>query len=834
VRLRSTGGGLDLTVLSTWDGGRQSSTPGQGRRDILRTEDGRVIQLQRNLQAERARADALVARLDVAPWMTAPYRYRSTDVEQALDVLLGLHDVGDEVNVEWSDDSEQTLVRRASSGSLRVRLESRGRLFGLQGEIELDGQSAPLSDVMAALGRGERWLKLGPGSFARIEAKLRQALEAMGRVSTPGRGGGAQLPSATAAHLQDLLGDDVILEGDREYAALLGRVRAAATREPDTPKDLQCTLRSYQREGYHWLTRLASWCAGAVLADEMGLGKTVQTLAVLLDRAELGPALVVAPTSVCGGWLTEAKRFAPTLNVIPYRGPDRTDLLHSVGRGTVLVASYAVMSLDVAALAEVGFATLVVDEAQFVKNPGTRRAAALRRLRADWALALTGTPLENHLGELWSIFHIVSPGLLGGWSHFRDRYAAPIERQGDRAALQTLRRHVRPFLLRRTKAEVAPELPPRTEVVRPVVLTAPERKLYEAVRRRVLDSCLGGTEEDQRFELLAAITKLRLLACHPRLADPTSSLPSAKLEEALELIADLLADGQRALVFSQFTRHLAIVREALDQRGVDYLYLDGSTPPVKRSQLVASWQEGGQSLFLLSMKAGGTGLNLMGADLVIHLDPWWNPAVEDQATDRTHRIGQTRPVTVIRLISQETIEEAVVELHETKRELARNVLEGARAAAALSTDELVDLIRKGGRVENESAEDDGDANETEPESHGIDDVDPSNRSAEDPPCSPVDALERLVSGFPDALRAELGRGRISSAETVTIYSRVAERFLDFARRRAAGGTTPETLNDWADAYLAALTDGSFEAPRSEPRLARAVLNRLKRLAGESG
>ena len=833
VRLRAMGeGGLDLAVRTTWDDGRQASEPGQGPRDILQVDGGQVVQLQRDLQDERARADALAARLDVASRMTSPYRYRLSDPEQALDALLALRDVGDEVKVEWSDVGGRTYVHRASPNALKVRLESRGRLFGVHGEVEVDGEAVPLSEVLEALGRGERWVRLGPGRFARIEAKLRRALETAARVSSPDRRGGAQLAAATAAHLQDLLGDEVQLEGDRAYAALLERVRTAGIHQPEVSDHLKCELRSYQREGFCWLARLASWGAGAVLADEMGLGKTVQTLAVLLDRADLGPALVVAPTSVCGGWLTEAKRFAPTLDVVPYRGPDRSDRLPDIGRGTVLVASYAVMSLDAEALEAVDFATLVVDEAQFAKNPGTRRAKALRRLSADWAVALTGTPLENHLGELWSIFHIVSPGLLGSWKHFRDRYAVPVERHGDQGALQALRRHVRPFLLRRTKSEVAPELPPRTEVVRPVVLSAPERRLYEAVRRRVLDSYLGGTDEEQRFELLAAITKLRLLACHPRLTNPKSTAPSAKLEEALDLIDDLLAGHQRALVFSQFTRHLAIVRESLDQRGIDYLYLDGSTPAAKRSELVDAWQNNGHGLFLLSMKAGGTGLNLMGADCVIHLDPWWNPAVEDQATDRTHRIGQTRPVTVIRLISQETIEEAVVELHETKRELARGVLEGARAAAALSTDELVGLIQQGGMVGGEPADDE--ENPDGAAGSGADAVDadpPGPSEPDDTAACDVAAVAGLVADFAVALNDERSRGRITTG-TAKIYVGTAERFLEFARGRASRPGAPRSLGDWADRYLEALADGSFDAPRSELKLARTVLNRMRGLANE--
>lgn len=836
LRLRPVGdGGLEASLLVEVESGSRPQKPGEGARSRLVVEEGRVVQLSRNLQLERARADELAGRLGLSPHSVASHAYRMTDPEEALDFLLTLADQGDGIVVQWPEEAKRPGVARADSGSFRVRLESRGRIFGLDGEVEIDGETVPLAEVLAALGRGERWVRLGPGRFARIEANLRKALRAADRVaSTDGRGR-TTVGAAVAPILGDLLGDEVEVDGDRDYRVLLDRVRAADRREPEVPEELQCELRSYQVDGFRWLSRLASWGAGAILADEMGLGKTLQALAVLLHRARLGPALVVAPTSVCGVWISEARRFAPALNIMHYRGPDRQDRMKNLGIGDVIVASYTVMALDCEYLEKVSFATLVIDEAQFVKNPGTRRARALRRLQADWAVALTGTPLENHLGELWAIFNTVSPGLFGSWSHFRDRFAAPVERHGDKEALKALVDQTRPFLLRRTKNEVAPELPPRTEVVRPVVLKRAERELYEAVRREILDSFVAGSDEDQRFQLLAAITRLRLLACHARLADPASKAPSAKLETALELLDELLESGQRALVFSQFTRHLALVREALERRRVSYLYLDGSTPAAKRSQLVKEWREGGQALFLLSMKAGGTGLNLMGADCVIHLDPWWNPAVEDQATDRTHRIGQTRPVTVVRLISQATIEEAVVELHESKRELARGVLEGAQAAATLSTDELVDLIRLGGGAEGHIVGDEEEESASSPTGFGTLPVAESVTSNDTSPGAlDLADLERLTKGLQFALKHELANGKIASSGTVQIYTRAAMRLLDYAGSQLERGTPPKPLAEWTECYLEALADGSYKAPKSEATIARTVLNRLKRLQKSSG
>jgi SNF2 family DNA or RNA helicase len=341
----------------------------------------------------------------------------------------------------------------------------------------------------------------------------------------------------------------------------------------------------------------------------------------------------------------------------------------------------------------------VVDEAQALKNPSTRRARAARQLNAGFRIALSGTPLENHLGELWSVFTIVFPGLLGSWEQFRERFASRIERSQDPEASMALSRVLRPFLLRRTKQEVARELPPRTEIQVPVALSEEEWNLYEDARLAAVAELSrqgkGLRNEQQRFQVLAALTRLRLLASHPKLYDSQSAIASSKMRRLLELLEELRSEGHRALVFSQFTSHLALVREELDRVGFTYQYLDGSTPAGARAERIQAFQDGEGELFLISLKAGGTGINLTGADYVIHLDPWWNPAVEDQATDRAHRIGQTRPVTVYRLIARGTIEEQILSLHADKRALVAGVLEGTDAAARLTTRDLLALLEGG-------------------------------------------------------------------------------------------------------------------------------------------
>ncbi|HEY0840338.1 MAG TPA: DEAD/DEAH box helicase, partial [Vulgatibacter sp.] len=404
-------------------------------------------------------------------------------------------------------------------------------------------------------------------------------------------------------------------------------------------------------------------------------------------------------TSVCGGWVREAQRFTPALRPLVFGDlPDheRAAAVAGLGPGDVLVVSYTFLARERELLSGRPFATLVLDEAQAIKNAQTERAKAARALQADVRIVLSGTPLENHVGELWSLFQVAVPGLLGSWELFRQRFALPIERGDSAERREALSRVLRPFLLRRTKKEVAADLPPRTEIDEYVEPSRAERELYEQARlaavARVKGVAGSMSPEKARFEVLAAITRLRLVSCHPALYDPDSTVPSSKLERTLELLAQLREEGHRALVFSQFTSHLGLVRRALEDAGMRVLYLDGGTPGGERQALVDAFQAGEADHFLISLKAGGFGLNLTAADFVLHLDPWWNPAVEDQASDRAHRIGQTRPVTVIRLIARKTIEEQILSLHAQKRELVASILDGSGAAGGLDTADLVRLI----------------------------------------------------------------------------------------------------------------------------------------------
>ncbi|HEX8793634.1 MAG TPA: DEAD/DEAH box helicase [Polyangiaceae bacterium] len=473
------------------------------------------------------------------------------------------------------------------------------------------------------------------------------------------------------------------------------RVRVAADAPlPLPPPSLRATLRPYQAEGVAFLQRLRESGVGGVLADEMGLGKTLQTIAHIAIEKAAGrlhgaPALVVGPTTLVGNWSREIGKFAPDLRVVILHGPERHARWSQVPGADVVVTTYPVLVRDEERFAQQRFHLAVLDEAQAIKNARCQARRALESLQAEHRVCLTGTPVENHLGELWSIFDWLAPGLFGDELGFRRFWRQPIEKRGDVERLAALREAVAPFVLRRLKRDVAKELPPKTEVVLPVELGAEQRELYEAirvaahadVRRAIRAKGLAGST----IAILDALTKLRQVCCDPRLVAMDAARgvrDSAKLQALLDLLDEQLAGGHRALVFSQFTSMLALVGEALRARRIDHLVLTGETRD--RQRVVDAFEEGRADVFLISLKAGGTGLNLVSADTVVHYDPWWNPAAQAQATDRAYRIGQKRPVFVHNLVVAGSVEERVLALQEKKRWLSSTLLGDGGAAAPLS------------------------------------------------------------------------------------------------------------------------------------------------------
>ena len=508
------------------------------------------------------------------------------------------------------------------------------------------------------------------------------------------------LPRVQAGRLEELveaLPSGSELEAPDALRGFTARLRDAAERASDAvPDGLTVELRPYQREGLRWLNALAEAGVGGVLADDMGLGKTLQLITHLLALKDHGaldhPALIVVPTSLIPNWQAEVARFAPALRVLALHGPQRGGDFSQLGTTDIVLTSYALLPRDVVQLRKQPFSLIVLDEAQQVKNPRTQARRAVLSLRAPRCICLTGTPLENHLGELWSQVDLAVPGLLGDEGAFRRHYRVPIERHRDTECQDRLNRRLAPFILRRTKSQVASERPPKTEITRRVVLEGRQRELYESLRLSLTEELREVIAQrgiaHSGIVVLDALLKLRQVCCDPRLVKLEAARgvrDSAKFELLMDMLPALLAEGRKVLLFSQFTEMLKLIAHELDRQRIPYVTLTGETRD--RAEPVRQFQEGEVPLFLLSLKAGGVGLNLTAADTVIHYDPWWNPAAEAQASDRAHRIGQDKPVFVFRLITGGTVEERIEELKARKAELAEAVLEGGGTREKLSFDQ---------------------------------------------------------------------------------------------------------------------------------------------------
>ena len=601
--------------------------------------------------------------------------------------------------------------------NLELGIEVGGRhvnlLPALLGLLEEIPASARLERLMPPGGRVFA-LPIGDGRYVTVPPeRLRILMKVLGELYQGDAADSAfRFPAAKAGSLGSV--DAAFAEPGRPALTWSGataqRDRGCAlaagprgTPAAGPPVGLRAHLRPYQQEGLRWLQHLRAHDAGGILADDMGLGKTLQTIAHLVAEKEAGrldaPALIVAPTSVVGNWRRELGRFAPQLRVQLVRGSERRYKWADTTRCDVALTTYPVLVRDEPLLATRQFSLLILDEAQAIKNPGSQTHQAASRIDARHRLCLSGTPIENNLGELWSLCEFLNPGLLGDADWFRHRFAHPIERGHDRERMRALRAQVAPFILRRTKEEVARDLPPKTEIVRPVELRGAQRDLYESLRvaahaevRQVIASKGIGPST---ITILDALMRLRQACCDPRLlrGETAAEVPeSAKYDLLMELLEQQLAQGRRVLVFSQFARMLALIGAGLDQRELRWVGLTGAT--ADRQRPVDTFQKRQAEIFLISLKAGGTGLNLTAADTVIHYDPWWNPAAQDQATDRAHRIGQTRPVFVYSLIVAGSVEERMLTLQQKKRRLAAGILgpEGGDTAPAALTARDVDNL----------------------------------------------------------------------------------------------------------------------------------------------
>ncbi len=772
-----------------------SCVPGEGSPLQLGQRGGRSVHVRRELQEEPGRVREALAPLEL-PASVRPFTWRLDDPQRALDLVLRLRDHTDDLRLTWASDRPTLASRAATASDLSLRVRSGRDWFGLDGEVQIDGHVVRLQSLLSAALEGHAWVPMSDGQWLRLTDDLRKQLSAAAVASASKKGADASLRAIHAPLLQPLVDAGASLDAPPKWLSYAERCQEAATLSPEVSPALEATLRPYQDDGVRWLLRLAHWAPGACLADDMGLGKTVQTIAVLLARTDR-PSLVVAPTSLLHNWQRELARFAPTLGVRLHHGTGR---VLEAAPGEVLLTTYGVMVQDAAALAAHGFGTTVFDEAHALKNPSSLRSKAARQLGTDFVVALTGTPVENRVAELWSLFQVVVPGLLGSSTAFRERFVTPIELHGDTERRRSLAQLVGPFMLRRTKRQVASDLPERTEITHRVVLSDEERTLYDRARLASM-ARMEGAGPGKRMQILQELLRLRKLACHPKLFDATSDVPSSKLKAVRRLVSDVRESGQRMLLFSTFTSHLALIREALEADGVSIRYLDGSMSPSHRVAEVDAFQSGEGEVFLISTKAGGVGLNLTSATVVAHVDPWWNPASEDQATDRAHRIGQTRPVTVVRFVSAGTIEEQIVALHATKRELADALLAHSGSSRPVALEELVALLTE---APTETAS-------------------PPPTSASASADDGVDATT-LLDHYRQLLDREHQDGTIRTASTVRSYHRAVRNFLAWHQ----GPLDAPTVTASGSAYVEA-AKADRVPHRSDKVYARPALARLARM-----
>ncbi|CDG80754.1 DEAD/DEAH box helicase [Janthinobacterium agaricidamnosum] len=697
--------GLKMQILvRPLPGGGAYYAPGSGAESVFADLDGRPVQARRDLNAERAAQRQMTGSCRVLEEAEEEHgEWLLGQPSTSLQLLVELQELDPEsIVIAWPEGESFRVSKRIDSQQLSMSIKSGKDWFAASGELQVDENKVldlrALLDLMQ--NNKSRFVALGDNQFLALSDELHRRLSALAAFGES-TGDGVRVHPLAAFALEELANDAGGIKADKLWKSHLARLQELENFVPQLPSTLQAELRDYQLAGFAWLARLAHWGVGACLADDMGLGKTLQALALILSRAPDGPTLVIAPTSVCMNWISEAARFAPTLNVTLFGAGDRGDTLAKVQPFDLVVASYGLLQQEAKLFADVKWHTIVLDEAQAIKNAATKRSQAVMALQGDFRMVASGTPLENHLGELWNLFRFINPGLLGSMDQFNLRFAGPIERAQDKraeaGARLRLKRLIQPFILRRTKTQVLSELPPRTEIVLEVDLSPQETALYESLRREALEklAMVEGPASKKAIQILAEIMKLRRACCNPQLVAPELGLASSKLTAFAELLSGLLENRHKVLVFSQFVDHLTLIRQHLDQHGIAYQYLDGATPMHERKVRVDAFQAGHGDVFLISLKAGGMGINLTAADYVIHMDPWWNPAVEDQASDRAHRMGQLRPVTIYRLVAKHTIEESIVDLHQHKRDLADSLLEGSDAAARMSAGDMLGMLQEG-------------------------------------------------------------------------------------------------------------------------------------------
>ncbi len=656
--------------------------PGKGAEKRVVTIGETQKFLVRNLAQEADAFEKLVEKCSSLPnEVKKQHGCELDDFEQILRVLSEMREAG--FVLDWREGAPITVSKKVMPTAMKLSASSGMDWFGISGELKVSEEKViTLQELLEAMeARVGNFIRLGEGEYLQLTRELLRKAEALKTAIIPDKKS-LKLSTAALPMLSSVFDGGL----PQEIQAQLDRIKSAFEKEIPIPTTFQGTLRPYQEDGFRYLARLADCQIGCCLADDMGLGKTIELLALLLREARNGAALVVCPASLCRNWEREAQRFAPTLHTVVLPVTNRQEVLEKAGKGDLVITSYGVLQSEEELFETVAWNVVILDEAQAIKNHLAKRTKSSKQLHGKIRIASTGTPVENNLLELWSIFDFLNPGLLGKASDFESRFCE------NGLPKSSLKRLVSPLIMRRKKSEVLDDLPPKTEILLPVALSSEEQALYEALRRKALEK-LSGEDEKSRIAILAELTRLRRFCCHPSLVSsvPMEPLEGAKVMRLLELARDLREAGNRALIFSQYVDFLHIVRDIFDKEGISYQYLDGSTPPAARMTAVDEFQAGNGDFFLISLKAGGTGLNLTAANYVILTDPWWNPAVEEQAADRVHRIGQSQPVTLYRMITSDTVEERVLELHARKKKSSDEILSESESSG-VSVQELMALF----------------------------------------------------------------------------------------------------------------------------------------------
>lgn len=572
-----------------------------------------------------------------------------------------------------------------------------------------------LAEIFSSYDRKKKYHRLKNGAFITFNEEQKQVMSAlldvMKNYADKKNPDTIKMPLFRALYLDELLAEkeSVELKKNREYRKLIGKMRSYENGDYEVPQSLEAVLREYQRDGFYWIKTLKENGFGGILADDMGLGKTLQILAFLLSEKEQGKVgdelrtLIVAPASLVYNWKKEVERFTPQLSVCVMAGTahERKELIkNQTSNVDVWITSYDLLKRDIELYQDIVFANEIIDEAQYIKNQTTHAAKSVRLVKSSFRMALTGTPMENRLSELWSIFDYLMPGFLYGYTRFRSEIETPIVSDKDEDAMTRLRAMIHPFILRRLKKDVLKELPEKQEEIVTVALSGEQKKLYQAHSQRLKMFLEDQNDEDfaqNKLQILAELTKLRQLCCGPELLLENYKGENAKLETCIELITQAIAGGHKILLFSQFTSMLDLIGEELKKAKIDYYRIDGSVKKEARMEMVEQFQnpQNQVSVFCISLKAGGTGLNLTAADIVIHYDPWWNKAAQNQATDRAHRIGQKHAINVYQLIAEETIEQKICELQQVKEDLAEEVLSGEGISSTqFNKNEIMNLLEK--------------------------------------------------------------------------------------------------------------------------------------------